>query len=176
MSQNARLKGQSSTFGTSVIFGIRWSLSVRSVKSINGTAPRMNSETRSVTSCGNPDVSIFTAQSQPRGPFGDTVHSVAARGHGKQLRKEPGGNPCESTYESKHVLIDGDPVTRQRTIVLSRIESSEWGRQDALSRRSGGFRYWLLVPLYFPYAFMVDVWYQFIRAFASRVRSPGKKL
>ena len=47
-------------------------------------------------------------------------------------------------------------MTRQRTLIVARMEASDWGRQDGLGRRSGDPRYWLGVP-YVTYILQADL-------------------
>ena len=44
------------------------------------------------------------------------------------------------------MLTSGGFMTRQRTLIVARMEASDWGRVDGLGRRSGDPRYWLGVP------------------------------
>ena len=61
--------------------------------------------------------------------------------------------------------MPGGSVTRQRTVILTRIESSDQGRQDVIARRSGGLRYGLLALLvpFWAYALTVDSVVRLIR-------------
>ncbi len=65
-------------------------------------------------------------------------------------------------------------MTRQRTLILTRIESSDWGRRDTLLRRTDNVRYWALVPFY-PYVWLLGSALYIARAAVShgarRIRS-----
>ncbi len=65
-------------------------------------------------------------------------------------------------------------MTRQRTLILTRTESSDWGRRDAFVRRTDNIRYWLLVPFY-SYVFMFGSGLYMVRTLASQTAHLVKK-
>jgi len=65
-------------------------------------------------------------------------------------------------------------MTRQRTLILTRMESSERGIKDVQDRKSGRFRYWLLVPFY-SYIFMVDSFIILMRTLRSTLRARSRR-
>lgn len=58
-------------------------------------------------------------------------------------------------------------MTRQRTLILTRMEASDWGRQDALGRGCGDPRYWLFVLQLGAYFFPAGAFLSLARAFFS---------
>jgi len=66
-------------------------------------------------------------------------------------------------------------MTRQRTLILTRTESSDWGRRDAFVRRTDNIRYWPLVPFY-SYVFMLGLGLYIARTLASQASHFAKKV